>query len=120
MNNEPVASPVGEVPIELAGKTLKLKLGARELVEIQHAFPGDKLFDLLPRIVNEGDFAAIFKVTAIALRRSWPDVTEEDVIDAADAVGFEYLTAKLMAAVLEAFPKQVEDGEERDGQGPNQ
>lgn len=104
MMRDVVPSPIGEVEVTLAGRQVRLKLGGRELMKIQQAFPGESPFDLLPRILGDGDFASIFQVMAIAAQRSWPDVTADMVADAADDCGLEYIAASLMQAVQAAFP----------------
>lgn len=100
-----VPSPIGEVEATLAGRAVKLKFGGREMVKIQQAFPGEPVFELMPRILGATDFEAIFKVAAIVAQRSWPDCTADDIADAADECGIEYVAQALMLAMQAAFPK---------------
>jgi hypothetical protein len=110
-------SPIGEVQADLGGRQVTFRFGGRELVHIQQAFPGEPVWDVLSRVLGDGDFDGLFKVIAIVSRRSWPEVTPELVADAMDKVGLEYLAATLMLAAEAAFPKQAAAAAE--GESPN-
>jgi hypothetical protein len=98
----------GEIGIEIAGTLRVLRFGWSEIALLQSAYGEDFTTRMMQAIVAV-DLKTIADILVIGLRRDWPEVSAETIIEASPAIAL--VTEAINDALTAAFkgPKGVPD-----------